>query len=257
MRDPGPTPRVGPLAWVPAEIHSGGRVTDLEQRAGHDSAGRGDELVGAIAALRDAERGNRPVLHVELHRDAPAALPVVNAETPTHGLAVADGQVRGAVVAHLDHAVAEVQCLQLGEGPAAAEPVGDEHRQRRPQLVLADRRDAARGEQRRPEDHARAEPLVLLALQAAVIVGQAVEGEVLDQRVQPDGHPGGPFQVRFLHGIVDGEDAPRRRDPLFFLLVGHCRDPYPEIVELEDLDVAAEVGGHQGEVGRHVKHPGI
>jgi hypothetical protein len=252
MRDPGGAPRVRPLAGVPAKIHSGGGVPDLEQRAGHDGADRGDELVRAISALRDAEGGNRSVLHVELDRDPPAALSVVSAETSEHGLAVADGQVRGPVVAHFHYTVAEIQRLQLGEGSAAAETIGDQHRQRRPQLVLAGRRDAARGEQRCPEDHARAEPLVLLALQAAVIVGQAVEGEVLDQRVQAGGDPGGPFQVRFLHGIVDGEDALRRRDPLLFLLVGHGRDPYPEIVELEDLDVAAEVGGHQGEVGRHV-----
>src|SRR3984957_4580995 len=213
MRDPGRAPRVGPLAGVAAEIHSGGGVTDLEQRAGHDGADRGDERVGAVSTLRDAEGSNRSVLHVELDGDTPAALPVVNAETPKDGLAVADAQVRGAVVAHLHHAVAEVQCLQLGEGSAAAAPVGDEHRQRRPQLVLADRRDAARGEQRRPEDHAGAEPFMLLALKTAVIVGQAVEGEVLDQRVQADGAPGGPFRVRFLHGTVDGEDALRRRDP--------------------------------------------
>src|ERR1700734_1471754 len=76
MRDPGRAPRVCPVAGVPAKINAGGGVTDLEQRAGHDSAGRGDELVRAIAPLRDAERGDRPVLHVELHRDAPAALPV-------------------------------------------------------------------------------------------------------------------------------------------------------------------------------------
>jgi len=39
-------------------------------------------------------------------------------------------------VAHLDHVVAEVQRLQFGERAAAAEPIDDQHRERRPQLVL-------------------------------------------------------------------------------------------------------------------------
>ena len=92
--------------------------------------------------LADAERGHRAVLDVELDRDAPAALAVVDAEAAQQRLALADRQVGRAVVAHLDHAVAEVQGLQLGERAAGAEPVDDQHRQRRAQLVLAGRRDA-------------------------------------------------------------------------------------------------------------------
>ncbi len=83
----------------------------------------------AVALLGDAEGGHRAVLDVELDRHAPAALAVVDAEAAQQRPALADREVRRAVVAHLDDAVAEVQCLQLGERAAAAETVDDEHRQ--------------------------------------------------------------------------------------------------------------------------------
>src|SRR5580700_11259749 len=107
--DAGRAPVIGPLAGIAAEVDPGRRVADLQQRAGHDPAGRGHEPERAVALLADAERGDRPVLDVELDRDSPAALAVVHAKAAQQRLALADGQVRRAVVAHLDHAVAEVE----------------------------------------------------------------------------------------------------------------------------------------------------
>src|SRR5882757_7829910 len=119
MRDAGGTPGVGPLARIAAEVDARGGVADLQQRPGNDSAGRGDESEGAVALLGDAERGDRTVAYVELHRYAPAALAVVDAQAAQQRAAVADRQVGRTVVAHLDHPVAVVQRLQLGERPAA------------------------------------------------------------------------------------------------------------------------------------------
>src|SRR6266581_59746 len=101
--DAGRAPVVGPLAGVAAEIYPGRGVADREQRSVHHPAGRGDESERAVALLRDAEHGDRSVLHVELDRDAPAAFAVVDAEPAEQRLALADGQVRRNVVAHLDH----------------------------------------------------------------------------------------------------------------------------------------------------------
>src|ERR1700743_2347050 len=175
MRHAGGTPGVGPLARVAVEIDPGGGVPDPQQRPRHDRAGRGDEAERAAALRAETERGDWPGPDVELHRDAPAALAVVDPETPQERAARGDLQVGGTVMAHLDHVVGEVERLQLGERAAAAEPVGDQHGQRGAQLVLAAGGYAPRGQQRRAQDHARPQPLVLLAVQAAVVIGQAVE----------------------------------------------------------------------------------
>src|ERR1035441_3120484 len=77
--------------------------------------------------------------------------------------------------------VTEVEGLQFGERAARAQPVEDKHGQRRAQLVLPRGRDTPCGQQRGAEDQAGPYPLVGLAVQAAVVVRQRVEREVLDQ----------------------------------------------------------------------------
>ena len=91
-------------------------------------------------------------------------------------------------MAHLDHVVDEVQGLDLGEGSAGADRLRGQHGDGGPQFVLAGRRDAPGGQQRGAQDHPGAEPFVLLAVQAAVVVGHGVQVEVLHQPVQADRH---------------------------------------------------------------------
>jgi hypothetical protein len=52
--DPGGAPGIGPLPRVPAEVDPGGRVADLEQRAGHGAALGDDEpqLAAAVFSIR-------------------------------------------------------------------------------------------------------------------------------------------------------------------------------------------------------------
>ena len=139
--------------------------------------------------------------------------------------------------------------------PPRAEPVHDEHRQRGAQLVLPDGRDAARGQQRGAEDHAGAEPLVHLAVEAAVVVGEAVEREVVDQPVEADRDPCAPSaKSSSSTDVVEVEDLAGQVDSARDLGVGDLLDPYPQVVELEHLHVTAEVGRDEGEVGRDVEH---
>ena len=155
----------------------------------------GHEAQGTVAQLRDSEAGHRPVGDVELDRHAVAALAVVDAEAAQQGTPLADRQVGRPIVAHFDHVVGEIERLQFAEGPPGAEPVKDQHRQRRPKLVLAARRDVSGREKGRAEDHARPEPLVELALETAVVVRERVQREIGDQRLEPEGDPHGPLEV--------------------------------------------------------------
>src|SRR4051812_46867572 len=65
VRDAGRAPRVDPFTGVAAEVDPGGRVADLQHRAGHDGPGGRDEPVDAVALLGDAEGGHRPVPDIE------------------------------------------------------------------------------------------------------------------------------------------------------------------------------------------------
>src|SRR5258708_14270828 len=178
VRDAGGAPGISPLTRVAAEVDARGGVAYLEQRAGDPLALRGDEGEAAAALLGNSERGDRAMGDVEFDGDPPAALPVVDAEAAQQGALLADRQVRRTIVSHLDNIAAEVQRLQLGERAPAAEPVGDQHRQRGAQLGFACRGNPPGGPPRGAKNQARAEALVLLALHAAMVIDEAVAGEV-------------------------------------------------------------------------------
>ena len=57
--------------------------------------------------LPDTEGGDRPGTDVELDRNSPPALAVVDTETAQERPAGGDREVRGPVVTHLDHAVVD------------------------------------------------------------------------------------------------------------------------------------------------------
>ena len=106
-----------------------------------------------------------------------------------------------------------------------------------------------------PEDHARAEPLVLLAVEPAVVVGEGVEIEVLDQPVEPDRDLARPTRnpPRTTESSSVNISAGERH-PLGGLGIRDLIDPHPQVVELEHLDVGAERCRQQREVGRDVQH---
>ena len=90
-----------------------------------------------------------------------------------------------------------------------------------------------------------------------MVVGQAVEAEVVGQPVQPDGDLGGPPEVLVLDAVVDLEHRARELHPVGDLTVGHAGDSYPQVVELDHLHVPAEVRRDQRQVGGHVEHAWI
>lgn len=136
MADARGAPCVDPLAGVPAEVDPAGGVADLQERSGDDGALGGDEGQAAVGVLAEAEEGDRAGLDVELHAHTPAALAVVDAQPAQQRVAGADGEVAGAVVAHLHHAVLEVQGLDLGERAAGAHALGGELGDAGAQFVL-------------------------------------------------------------------------------------------------------------------------
>ena len=138
------------------------------------------------AVCVSAEDRHRPEPHLHLDREAGAGLAVVELERPRDRPPVGDREVAGAVVPHQDELLVEVERVELGVGAAGAEPVEQEHRDVRLQVALAGGRDAARGEQRVADDQAGRDALGDVAADAAVVVGQPVELEVLDQAVEPD-----------------------------------------------------------------------
>ena len=94
-----------------------------------------------------------------------------------------------------------------------------------------------------------------LAVQPAVVVGEAVQVEVLDQAVQADGHLRAPREVVVVHGVVDGEDlAGELRAVRVTSRLGDRVDPYAQVVELQHLHVPAEVGRHQVRSVDDVEH---
>lgn len=82
-----------------------------------------------------------------------------------------------------------------------------ELRDRGAQLILAGGRDTAGGQQRGAQDQPRTESLVLLAGQAPVVVGERIQGEVLDESVQADRHLRTPGEVLLDDRLVDGEQV--------------------------------------------------
>ncbi len=155
---------------------------------------------------------------------------------------------------HLDHVVLEVQGLDLGERAAGADHLGGELGDGGAEFVLAGRGDAASRQKRGTENHARTQPLVLLAIEATVVVGQRVEVEVVDQSIQSHADRRTPGEVLFPDRVIEGEDLPGEVHAGRRLCVGDLLDALPQVIELEHLDVGTERGRQQCQVGRDIQH---
>ena len=95
---------------------------------------------------------------------------------------------------------------------------------------------------------------MLFTGEAAVIVGHGVQIEVLHEPVQADGYFGAPGEVVVVHGTVEDKQLPGKVEAFSDLRVGDPVDPFPEVIELQHLDMGAEGGGDGGEVGGDVQH---
>src|SRR5215203_5968641 len=89
-------PGVHELGGWQGEPEAAVGVPDLQRRSRQRLAFGGEHLEVTLAGLGYAEDGDGPGLDAELDGDAVARLAVVDAETPQHRLAVADGDVPGA-----------------------------------------------------------------------------------------------------------------------------------------------------------------
>ena len=103
----------------------------------------GEELESTVGGLGQPEDGDRPGSDLHLDREPRARFPVVESERPRDGPSVRDREMAGAVVAHQDEPVVEVEAVELGVRPAGAEPVEQEHRDVGLEVALAGGRDTA------------------------------------------------------------------------------------------------------------------
>src|SRR5918997_6283501 len=176
--------RSGASALLAPGVHErGGRqrepetavgVPDPQRRSGQRLPLGSEHLELPFAGLRYGEDRDGPCLDAELHGDAVARLPVVDPQAPQHRLAVAYGDVPGAVVAHEDKALVEVHRVELRERLARPEGVPHLHGDGVLQVVLPGGRDTARGEQGVAQYETGAEPLVEAAVRPPV-VGKGVQ----------------------------------------------------------------------------------
>ena len=187
------------------------RVADPERRAGDRLALGGDQLQPAVGGLRQAEDRHRAEPHLHLDRQPGAGLPVVELERTRDRASLGDREMAGAVVAHQDELLVEVERVELGVGAAGAEAVEQEHRDVRLQVALAGRGHAARRQQRVADDQAGGDALGDVAAGAAVVVRQPVELEVVDQPVEPDGDARRPVEDLGRDLGRDRVDCRRRR----------------------------------------------
>ena len=87
-----------------------------------------------------------------LDGEAAAHFAVVDLERPDFDLALRDGHVARAVVAHEDDVVLEIDGVVLGEGAAGAERIHDLHGLRVLDFAFAGDGNSARGEQPGAQD---------------------------------------------------------------------------------------------------------
>ena len=258
-------PALEELGGRATEAQPAVRVADPERRPRDRLALGGEQLEPPVGGLRAPDDGDRPVADLELDAQPGPGLAVVELERAQRRLLLRDREVAGPVVAHEHEAVVEVERVELGVGPARAEPVEHELRDVRLEVGLAGRRDPARGEQRVADDHAGAEALGLVAADAAVVVGQRVELEVGDEPVEARGDARRPVELLGLDRPGDRvgggvREREHRADLVLLrgrLVIADLLHARAEVVDLEHLDVRAELRVDHGEVGVHVEHPGI
>ena len=159
-----------------------------------DSPSAARSFESTVGCLGQPEDRDRPETDLHLDRESRARLPVVQPERARDGSSVGDREVPGAVVSHEDELLVEVEAVELGVRPAGSEPVQQEHRDVGLEVAFAGGRDASCGEQRVADDETRAHSLGDVASDTAVVVGEPVELEVLDEPIEADGDARRPLE---------------------------------------------------------------
>ena len=120
-------------------------------------------------------------------------------------------------------------------------------------------------EQRVADDQPGADALVDVVAEPAVVVREPVQREVAHERIEPDGDARRPLEARGVDLAGDRVGAGHRElegraDLLALALDVGSRgalDARHQIVDLEDLDVRADLRLDLREVGVHVEHAGV
>ena len=133
------------------------------------------------------------------------------------------------------------------------------------EIALARSRHPPGGEQRVADDEARAHSLGDVVADTAVVVGEPVELEVVDEPVEADRDACGPVEDlrRDLGGDRVGAGLREVEDLLDLVVLPFDRlgrrrfDPGDEVVDLQHLDVRPGLRLHLRQIGVHVEHPGV
>ena len=190
---------------------------------------------------------------------------MVERKSSRDGSPLGDRKMTRTVVAHQNELVVEVEGVELGVGAAAAEPVEQEHADVRLQVALAGGGHPPRRQEREADDQTGRDTLGDAARRAAVVVGEPVELEVLDEAVEPGCDTCGPLEDLGRDLARDRVDAcvgEIERLPNLLALALDRRgvgrlDSLDELVDLQQFDVHTGLRVYLREVGVQIEHPWI
>src|ERR1700729_53655 len=111
------------------------------------------------------------------------------------------------------------------------------------------RPDVVSGQEGRTQDHARPEAFVHLTLEATVVVGQRIEGEVFHQMVETDRNGRRPFQIGSLNRGIELEGTSGFTEFTSDIFRRNSLDADAQVVELEYFHMPAEHGWDHRQVG--------
>src|ERR1019366_8561397 len=100
---------------------------------------------------------------------------MVQAEPAQDWFALGNAEMEWPVVAHEEEVLIKVHGVELRVAAAAAQQIEHLHCLAVLEVALPARRNASRSQQRAAEDQARSEPLVFVAVQAGIVIRQAVQ----------------------------------------------------------------------------------
>src|SRR5581483_7888388 len=216
--------------------------------------------------LGESQDRNRTGSNAGFNAHPKTAFPMIQPQPPQNRPPFRNADVKRSVMTHEHEALAEIHRIDFGVASPRIEKVQNLHCLTVLQVALARTRAALSREQRASQDQPSPQTFVAITTKPAIIVGQAVEVEVVHQPVQAARDTARP--VHFLGGRLFGqtvrraifrnlEDAAR----FFFLApnVGLTHGGYAllQIAHLENFDMGSEKRVMLGEVTVHIKHAGI
>ena len=165
-----------------------------------------------------------------------------------------------------DELFAEVHRRDLGVAAAGAEGVDDFHHLAVLEIAFAAAGHAACGKQRTAQRESGRDPFIFIAVEPAIVVGEAVQIELGDEAIETDGDAIGPverFRGRPGRQRIRGRVFSEVKDGERLLLFGFdgggggAIDHLGQVAHLQNLDMGAELTVVLGEVAVHVEHTGV